>query len=53
LEDLGGRLLLKMDLQEMGWGGDVLIDPTQDREKWRALVNAAMNLRVSKNSGCS
>jgi hypothetical protein len=34
-----------MDLQEVGWGID-LIDVDQDRDRWRALVNAVMNLRV-------
>jgi hypothetical protein len=33
-----------MDL--IGWGGVDWIGLTQDREQWRALVNAAMNLRV-------
>ena len=33
-----------MDLQEVGWGDVDWIDLTQDR--WRALINAVMNLRV-------
>jgi hypothetical protein len=32
---------IKMDRQEVGW-----IDLAQDRDRWRALVNAVMNLRV-------
>ena len=35
-----------MDLQEMGWGSIDWIYLAQDRDRWRALVNAAMNLRV-------
>jgi hypothetical protein len=38
---------IKMDLQEMGWGGMDWIDLALDRDRWRVLVNAAMNLWVS------
>jgi hypothetical protein len=37
---------IKMDLLEIGWGGVDWIGLSQDRDKWRALVSAVMNLRV-------
>jgi hypothetical protein len=38
---------IKMDLKETGWGGGVeWIHLAQDRDRWLALMNAVMNLRV-------
>jgi hypothetical protein len=37
---------MKMDLREIGWGGVEWIHMTQDRDGWRAVVNAVMNLRL-------
>jgi hypothetical protein len=36
----------KMDFVEIEWDGVVSIDLAQDMDKWRALVNAVMNLWV-------
>jgi hypothetical protein len=37
---------IKMNLGEIGWGGTDWIGRAQDRDWWRALLNAVMNLRV-------
>ena len=37
---------IKIGLQEMGCRDKDWIDLAQDRDRWRALVNAIMNLRV-------
>jgi hypothetical protein len=37
---------IKMDLQKLGCEGMKWIDLSHDRDKWQALVNVVMNLRV-------
>jgi hypothetical protein len=35
-----------MDLREIGWGSVDWIQLAQGRDRWRALVNTVMDLRV-------
>ena len=37
---------IRMDLEEIGINAGNWVDPAQDRNYWRALVNAALNLWV-------
>ena len=37
---------IKMNLQEVGCGGMDWIELAEDKERWRDIVNALMNLRV-------
>jgi hypothetical protein len=43
---LGCEENIKMDLREIEWGDMDCIDLAQDSDRWRALVNTVMNLRV-------
>jgi hypothetical protein len=41
---------IKMDFGEVGWGDVDWIGLAQDRNRWRALVNSVLNLRVPWNA---
>jgi hypothetical protein len=42
---------IRMDLGEVGWDDVNWIGLAQDRNRWRALVNSELNLRVPSNAG--
>jgi hypothetical protein len=44
---------IKMDLQDVGGGCGDRMEVTQDRDRWRELVNTVMNIRVPKMRGIS
>jgi hypothetical protein len=47
--DLSRRSLednIKMELRDIRWGGMYWFDLPQDRDRWRALLNMVMNIRV-------
>jgi hypothetical protein len=49
LEDpvIDGRIILRLMFRKLdGWGAMDWIDMAQDRDSWRAFVNAVMSIRV-------
>jgi hypothetical protein len=52
LKNLGldGRMVLKFIFKRLDGGMD-WSDVVQERERWRALLNAVMNLRFSYSAG--
>jgi hypothetical protein len=40
-----------MDLGKVGWGDVDWIGLAKDRNRWRAVVNSVLNLRVPRNAG--
>jgi hypothetical protein len=39
--------IIKIDLQEVGYGSKGWIELAQDRVRWRTFMNAVMNFRIS------
>jgi hypothetical protein len=46
-----GKDNIEMDLPEVGGGCGDWMELAQDRDRWRALVNTVMNLRIPKMRG--
>ena len=46
-QDVDGRIILRWVFRKWDMGGMDLIELLQDRDRWRALVNAVMKLRVT------
>ena len=44
---------IKMDIHEVGGGCEDWMELAQDRERWRALLNAVMNFQFHKMRGIS
>jgi hypothetical protein len=42
---------IRMDLGEVGWDDVDWIGLAKDRNRWRAVVNSVLNLRVPRNAG--
>ena len=42
---------IKKSIQEVGWGASNVLLWLRIRDRWRGLVNAAMNLRVPETAG--
>jgi hypothetical protein len=44
--DVDGRIILRCIFRKLWGGGMDWIEVAQDRDRWRALLNAVMNLRI-------
>jgi hypothetical protein len=45
-----GRIILKWILNKKGWRDVDRIQPAQNRDRWRTLVNTVMNLQFRQNT---